>query len=79
MSRAAAVTVTTTPTPVTTCPTFEIVCQKYISDSKDEFESEKRKEEINSKRLELYQRARAARAFKCCCDFCFFHIWNLSE
>ena len=78
MSRAAAVTVTTTPILVITCPTFEIVCQKYISDSKDEFESERRKEEIKSKRLELYQRARAARAFKCSCEFCFFQIWNLS-
>ena len=71
MSQAAAVT-------VTTCPTFELACQNYISDSKDKSESERRKEEVNSKKLELYRRALAARAFKCSCDFCFFQIWNLS-
>ena len=71
MSQAAAVT-------ATTCPTFELVCQKYISDPEDKSESARRKEEVNLKRSELYSRALATKAFKCSCSFCFFHIWDLS-
>ena len=65
-------------TDLPSCPTFENLCQKYISDATNPNESAQREEEIRLNRAEFYKRALEAKSFKCNCNLCFRHIWNLN-